>query len=112
MLLAAELAFRGVEVVVAEASPTTVDTPRAGTLHARTVQSLTRRGYLRTSHRGKLDEWLHTSFHFAGLPILSIAAPAAEGPPTAGYPQAHLERLFERRARDLGVDIRRGHRLA
>lgn len=48
MLLAAELAQQRIDTVVVEEQPQPRDIPRAGTLHARTVQSLLRRGYLRT----------------------------------------------------------------
>ncbi|KOV62021.1 FAD-dependent monooxygenase [Streptomyces sp. MMG1121] len=110
MLLAAELGGWGVDVVVVEPHPHTQDTPRAGTLHARSVQSLLRRGYLRLRDRGSLETEQETSFHFGGEPILRIAAPTAEGPPIHGQPQAALEQVFEMRARELGAEIRRGHR--
>lgn len=45
------------------------------------------------------------------MPGLTITAPAVEGTPMAGRTQADLERAFERRARELGVSIRRGHRV-
>ncbi|MET9801243.1 FAD-dependent monooxygenase [Streptomyces sp. NPDC006368] len=109
MLLAAELGLHGVRTVVLERHPETVDQPKAGTLHARTVQSLARRGHLPTRRGGRLDQVATTAFHFAGMPGLTIGAPAVEGQPIAGRSQADLERAFERNARDLGVEIRRGH---
>ncbi|MEU3932419.1 FAD-dependent monooxygenase [Streptomyces sp. NPDC029044] len=45
------------------------------------------------------------------MPGLTITAPAVEGAPIAGRTQADLERAFEQRARELGVPIRRGHRV-
>ncbi|MFD0384019.1 FAD-dependent monooxygenase [Streptomyces stramineus] len=111
MLLAAELGIQGVGAVVIEPHRRTVDTPRAGTLHARTVQSLLRRDYLRLSHPGSLTEHRSTGFHFGGMPVLEISAPTAEGPPLLGQPQEALERAFESRARKAGADIRRGHRV-
>ncbi|WP_316527831.1 FAD-dependent monooxygenase [Kitasatospora brasiliensis] len=110
MLLAAELGARGIGAVVVEPHPRTQDTPRAGTLHARSVQSLLRRGYLRLHGRGSLEEMQETSFHFGGSPILRIATPTAEGPPIHGQSQASLEQAFEARARELGAAILRGHR--
>ncbi|WP_236240848.1 FAD-dependent monooxygenase [Streptomyces sp. CC228A] len=109
MLLAAELGLHGVRTVVLERHARTVDQPKAGTLHARTVQSLARRGYLPTGPGRDPDSAATTPFHFAGLPGLTISAPAVEGRPIAGRSQADLERAFERRARALGVEIRRGH---
>jgi 2-polyprenyl-6-methoxyphenol hydroxylase-like FAD-dependent oxidoreductase len=109
MLLAAELGTQGVDTLVLERNPVTVDQPKAGTLHARTVQSLARRGYLRTSADWDPRARVVDGFHFAGMPGLRIAAPANEGPPIAGQTQADLERVFELRATRLGVRVRRGH---
>ncbi|MFD3420927.1 FAD-dependent monooxygenase [Streptomyces decoyicus] len=109
MLLAAELALRQVRVVVLERAERTADEPRAGTLHARTVQSLARRGVLHGGLPGaSAQERTSTPFHFAGMPGLTISAPAAEGAPVVGMPQARLERFFEARTRELGGTIVRG----
>ncbi|MGW7658251.1 FAD-dependent monooxygenase, partial [Streptomyces tendae] len=91
MLLAAELGAYGITTTVVEARRTTSDEPRAGTLHARTVQSA-------------------EPFHFAGLPGLSITAPAAEPAILVKRSQADLERHFEAVARERGVRVLRGHR--
>jgi 2-polyprenyl-6-methoxyphenol hydroxylase-like FAD-dependent oxidoreductase len=109
MLLAAELGAHSVHAVVLERNPGTVEVPKAGTLHARTVQSLARRGYLDVEAGDRPDRMVAAPFHFAGMPGLTISAPADEGPPILGLSQAELERIFERRARRLGVRIRRGH---
>ncbi|MGW8379866.1 FAD-dependent monooxygenase [Streptomyces sp. ODS28] len=109
MLLAAELGSWGVRAGVVEAHTRTPDVPRAGTLHARSVQSLLRRGYLRQPVPGRENR---AGFHFGGMPLLSLSSPAGEGPPLVGVPQAQLERLFEARARAFGADVRRGHRLS
>ncbi|MFJ3621448.1 FAD-dependent monooxygenase [Streptomyces iakyrus] len=111
MLLATELGLHGISTVVLESNAATVDQPKAGTLHARTVQSLARRGHLPARRCGRLDQLTAAAFHFAGMPGLTITAPAVEGAPIAGRTQADLERAFERRARELGVSIRRGHRV-
>ncbi|OSZ59802.1 hypothetical protein OQI_14155 [Streptomyces pharetrae CZA14] len=109
MLLATELGLHGIDTVVLETGTATADQPKAGTLHARTVQSLARRGHLPVRRGGPLDRLTADAFHFAGLPGLTITAPAVEGAPIAGRSQADLERAFERRARELGVTVRRGH---
>ena len=82
MLLAAELALRQVRVVVFERAERTVDEPRAGTLHARTVQSLVRRGVLPGDPSGAMtQERTSTPFHFAGMPGLTISAPPPKAHP-------------------------------
>ncbi|MFD3515406.1 FAD-dependent monooxygenase [Streptomyces sp. NPDC058657] len=109
MLLAAELALRQVRVVVLERAEQTADEPRAGTLHARTAQSLARRGVLPGGPLGvTAQERTSTAFHFAGMPGLTINAPASEGAPVVGMPQAQIERYFEARTRDLGGTVVRG----
>jgi 2-polyprenyl-6-methoxyphenol hydroxylase-like FAD-dependent oxidoreductase len=112
MLLACELALQNVETVVVEQHARVQDTPRAGTLHARSVQSLLRRDFLRLPRPGRLDLRQRTGFHFAGLPLLEITSPTAEGPPILNRPQAALEEAFEARALNLGVDVRRGQRMS
>ncbi|MEU0575386.1 FAD-dependent monooxygenase [Dermacoccus nishinomiyaensis] len=111
MLLAAELGAYQVGVVVLEATAATSVRPRATTLHARTVQSLARRGYLPGPERASDTGTVSSAFHFAGLPGLSITAPATEPVPILKRPQADLERLFEGRARSRGVRVLREHRL-
>ena len=108
MVLAAELGLLGVDTVVAEAAESTVDVPKAGTLHARTVQSLARRGYLRAGAGHEPDSEVVDQFHFAGMPGLPIAGPANEGPPIVGLSQAELERIAEQRARQHGARVHRG----
>ncbi|MFJ2739906.1 FAD-dependent monooxygenase [Streptomyces sp. NPDC087440] len=111
MLLACELALQNVEAIVLEQDVRVRDTPRAGTLHARSVQSLLRRGFLRLPEPGRLDLHHCTGFHFAGLPLLEITTPTAEGPPIFNQSQSALEEAFEARARALGAEIRRGVRV-
>lgn len=110
MLLAAELGAYGITTTVVEARRTTSDEPRAGTLHARTVQSLARRGLADgAADAGAVGETAEP-FHFAGLPGLSITAPAAEPAILVKRSQADLERHFEAVARERGVRVLRGHR--
>ncbi|WP_328647563.1 FAD-dependent monooxygenase [Amycolatopsis sp. NBC_00348] len=111
MVLAAELALLGVGTTVLEPNLSTVDVPKAGTLHARTVQSLARRGYLRADAGHPPGARVTSRFHFAGLSGLDISGPATEGTPIVGLSQADLERHAEARARRLGATIHRGHRL-
>ncbi|MEU7024677.1 FAD-dependent monooxygenase [Streptomyces sp. NPDC046203] len=113
MLVAAELGRYGVPVTVVEQNPDTLDVPKAGTLHARTAQTLARRGYLATPEPTVelLGEERAQPFHFAGLPGLTITGPAVEGEPIVGRSQGDLERLFERVAREHGATVLRRHRV-
>ena len=110
-LLAAELGHYGVRTTVLETAARTVDQPKAGTLHARTVQMLARRGHLRvrTANPDDLERRAADAFHFAGMPGLAITAPATEPGPVLGRSQAALERDFEATARQRGVTVLRGH---
>ncbi|MEV3994022.1 FAD-dependent monooxygenase [Streptomyces sp. NPDC049837] len=111
MLVAAELAGQGVDVLLLESEKDTSERPRATTLHARTVQCLARRGYLPAPEPGEGGVAVTMPFHFAGIPGLSITAPAGEPNPIWKVPQADLERLFEAEARARGARILRGHRV-
>ncbi|MGP4047407.1 FAD-dependent monooxygenase [Streptomyces sp. 2A115] len=109
MLLAAELGAYGVDTVVCEANSAVMDVPKANTLHARTVQSLVRRGYLDRSVFPTTDAGRRRAFHFAGMPGLEMTAPVGEPKPLVKCSQADLERDFETRARERGVRVLRGH---
>ncbi|ACZ91413.1 FAD-dependent monooxygenase [Streptosporangium roseum] len=106
MLLAAELALQGVRPLVLERLPTPTGESKAGTLHARTAQSLNRRGLLdavgQSSYGG-------VRFHFSGMFELDLGPAAGEGPSIVGSPQAWAEQVFADRATGLGAEIRRGH---
>lgn len=114
MLVAAELAGRGVDTLVLETRATVSERPKATTLHARTAQCLARRGYdveatLCDQGPDAPAGEVTMPFHFAGMPGLSITAPATEPRPILKVPQARLERMFEARAREEGVHILREH---
>ncbi|MFE0027590.1 FAD-dependent monooxygenase [Amycolatopsis sp. NPDC059021] len=112
MLLATELGRHGVPTTVVEKLTATHDEPRAGTLHARTAQSLLRRGYLPVPRPPRDPRAVvETPFHFGGRPVLTLESPALEGPPMVGQAQSDIERFFEAKARSLGVTILRGHRV-
>ncbi|KOX20071.1 polyketide oxidase [Saccharothrix sp. NRRL B-16348] len=109
MLLAAELALHGVRTVVLEKLPRPTGESKAGTLHARTAETLHRRGLLEAvqpkpaaSPRGG-----PVTFHFAGLFNLDISRVVDEGPALVGSPQAYAEQVFADRAAGLGARIER-----
>ncbi|GAA2492406.1 FAD-dependent monooxygenase [Streptomyces gobitricini] len=111
MLVAAELATLGTDVVLLEHRPTTSERPKATTLHARTVQCLARRGHLPEPVARAGGEQNTMPFHFAGISGLSISAPPTEPGPILKIAQAELERFLETRARAAGARILRGHQV-
>lgn len=114
LLLACELAGYGVRTLVVEAETGVSGWPKATTLHARAVQCLVRRSYLGGLARaGKQTNSALSgcTFHFAGIPGLTISAPPTEPQPVLKCPQEELESLFEERARAAGAMILRGYRV-
>ncbi|NYV75595.1 FAD-dependent monooxygenase [Streptomyces sp. UH6] len=114
LLLACELAREGVGTVVVERRTTVSGRPKATTLHARAVQSLVRRGHLDglvTGARADSRGTVTMPFHFAGIPGLTVSAPASEPEPILKCAQDEIERHLERRAEAAGARILRGHRV-
>ncbi|WP_280499040.1 FAD-dependent monooxygenase [Nocardia cyriacigeorgica] len=113
MLVAAELALQQIRTVVVETRIELDVRPRAGTVHARSLSLLARRGYLPGVRPEDIRRDPHgvrrTRFQFAAQPVLALSAPSVEPAPIAGIPQARLEAAFEERARELGARILRGH---
>ncbi|HEX5567840.1 MAG TPA: FAD-dependent monooxygenase [Streptomyces sp.] len=111
-LLACELALHGVRTTVLEKLPVPTDESKAGTLHARTAQTLHRRGLLDAvqpgPHRAGRTRHQHQPFHFGGIFQLDLAPVVDEPPALVGSPQAYAERVFARRATELGARVRRG----
>ncbi|MFI2620680.1 FAD-dependent monooxygenase [Streptomyces sp. NPDC018584] len=111
MLLACELAGFGVRTVLLEDRKAVSRRPKATTLHARTVQSLRRRGHLPALAGPAITPHAASPFHFAGIPGLSLSAPATEPEPLLKCSQEDLEHFFEGRALSAGARILRGHRV-
>jgi len=113
MLLAAELSQHDIAVLLVETRTDVDDRPRAGTVHARSLSHLARRGYVPSVPPAQIPDAAgsahRTPFQFAGVAGLTISAPAVEPAPIAGIGQAALEAAFEQRAREQGADIRRGN---
>ncbi|WP_282697101.1 FAD-dependent monooxygenase [Streptomyces sp. CC208A] len=112
MLLAGELALYGVRTTVLEKEPNPSGESKAGTLHARTAQSLHRRGLLEAVQPGRYVAGRaprrHVPFHFGGLPHLDLAPVIEEFPAMVGSPQAYAEAVFAQRAVRLGARVVRG----
>ncbi|MCU1644138.1 MAG: putative aromatic compound monooxygenase yhjG [Nocardia sp.] len=102
-LLAAELGRWGVRVAVIEAAPATTLVPKAGTIHARSIQLLTRRGYFSAPNVGFGPQ--STVFHYAGQPGLEISVPGGEGPAIVGIGQGQLESSWSALLPHLGVEV-------
>lgn len=111
LLVAAELGAHGVRTLLLEAQATVSERPKARVLHARALQGLARRGYFPelVAQADATAPEARAPFRYAGIPGLSITAPASEPGPVLQRPQADLERLFEKRARAVGVRILRAH---
>lgn len=106
MLMAAELTLQGLTVVLFEPRTEVDRRPRAGTVHARSLSHLARRGYVTSVAPEEIERRSGTvrraEFQFAGSAGLTLSAPAQEPSPLAGIPQAQLEATFEQRALSQG----------
>ncbi len=107
LLLAAELALAGVRTTIAERLPERPPYCRGFNLNARSLDLLARRG---------LAEGLVAEGHrvphapVTGLPGPLLLDGTATGHPfSLGIPQTRVEEVLEARARELGVEILRGH---
>lgn len=109
LTLAAELRLAGVQPLVLERRPQLGETPKAAGFNGQILQLLRYRGVLdrfeaacaRPSHPAPQAPFggVHVDFTHLADPPLHVL----------GLAQPRLERLLEERARELGVDIRRGH---
>lgn len=111
LLLACELALAGVRPVVLDTLPGPSSEPKANGLVGQVVRMLDMRG-LYQDFTGD-DEPPQPSYGwiFAAMTLNFLGVP--DNPMYALHmPQPRLVRLLEKRARDLGVDLRWGHELA
>jgi 2-polyprenyl-6-methoxyphenol hydroxylase-like FAD-dependent oxidoreductase len=107
LLLAAELALRGMRAVVLERNTVRPDFVRAFNLGPRSLELLDRRGIVeRFLAEGK--QVSETSFAGLGTP-LDLTCLETDHPYVLGIPQTRTEALLEMHALELGVEIRRGH---
>ncbi|MEU4155443.1 FAD-dependent monooxygenase [Actinoplanes sp. NPDC026670] len=110
LMLACELALAGVHPVVLERHHTPTGEPRANGLVGQVVRLLDRRGlYTRLTGDSNPPAPL-PSFTFGAFP-LDLTMLADNPHYVIGVPQARLEATLAARATELGVDIRRGHRV-
>ncbi|WP_433343522.1 FAD-dependent monooxygenase [Streptomyces sp. CA-253872] len=110
MLLARELALLGVRVTVLEQLAAPSGASKAGTLHARTAQTLHRRGLLEAVQPGPPAPPVGRGpvpFHFSGMFDLDLARVVDEGPALVGSPQAWAQEMFAHDAARLGARVLR-----
>ncbi|MFJ9109805.1 FAD-dependent monooxygenase [Streptomyces sp. NPDC102283] len=107
LMLACELGLAGVRTVVLERAGGRPTVARAWGLHARTVETLDRRGLLDGLTHEKAP-W--PKMPFAGLwPLLALDRIDADHPYLLNVPQTRVEEVLEARAGTLGVRVLRQH---
>lgn len=108
-LLARELALLGIDVTVLERLAEPNGISKASTLHARTAQTLDRRGLLEAVQPGHRVATRSTrgpvGFHFGALFDLDLSRVVEEGPVIVGSPQAWAQEVFARDAARLGAHV-------
>ncbi|MER7779683.1 FAD-dependent oxidoreductase [Streptomyces sp. NPDC096191] len=105
LLLAGELALRGIQVTLVERRHGPTTESRASTLHARTMELLDSRGLLADLGSPPCEP----RGHFGGIPLdLSLPCPY---PGQWKVPQTRTEAVLEEWALGLGADLRCGHTL-
>jgi 2-polyprenyl-6-methoxyphenol hydroxylase-like FAD-dependent oxidoreductase len=109
LMLACELSLAGVRPVVLERLAAPSEEPKANGLLGQVVRMVDRRGlYERLSGSPEPPRPNSAYFMFAAM---SLDLSLLDDSPIYGLaaPQHHIARVLEERARELGVDIRRGH---
>ncbi|MEE6179380.1 FAD-dependent monooxygenase [Mycobacterium sp. 050134] len=110
LMLACELALAGVRPVVLDALPGPSSEPKANGLVGQVVRMLDMRGLYRAFTGDPEPPRPSSGWIFAGMTLDFASVP--DNPMYAMLlPQPRLVRLLEKRARDLGVDLRWGHEL-
>jgi 2-polyprenyl-6-methoxyphenol hydroxylase-like FAD-dependent oxidoreductase len=111
LMLACELALAGVSPVVLDILPGPSAEPKANGLVGQVVRALDMRGLYRAFTGDEDPPRPAYGGRFAAMTLNFLGVP--DNPMyMLGMPQPRLVRLLEKRARDLGVDVRWGHELA
>ncbi|WP_345569834.1 FAD-dependent monooxygenase [Nonomuraea rosea] len=103
LLLARELSLAGVRPIVVERLPRRSDQPKANGIVGQVVRLL--------HQRGLSDQDVPVPVFMFGAMTLDLVELDANPLYAMGIKQPALEELFETRALELGVEIRRGHEL-
>ncbi|OIN79469.1 FAD-dependent monooxygenase [Mycobacterium malmoense] len=110
LMLACELALAGIRPVVLDALPGPSSEPKANGLVGQVVRMLDMRGLYQAFTGDDHPPQPTYGWIFAGMTLNFLGVP--DNPMYAMLmPQPRLVRLLEKRARDLGVDVRWGHEL-
>jgi 2-polyprenyl-6-methoxyphenol hydroxylase-like FAD-dependent oxidoreductase len=110
LMLAGELALAGVRPVVVDGLPGPTEEPKANGLAGQVVRMIDMRGLYQTLGGPDGPPEPRPEWVFAGMPIHLLGV--QDNPMHAlMIQQPRLVRLLEKRARDLGVDVRWGHAL-
>jgi 2-polyprenyl-6-methoxyphenol hydroxylase-like FAD-dependent oxidoreductase len=110
LLLGCELALAGVRPVVLERLPERPTEPKANGLVGRVVQALDYRGLYERFSGSSRPPVPVPGFPFGALPM-DLSTLDGNALYTLPIPQRRMEELLEQHARELGVQIRRGHEL-
>ncbi|WP_067456441.1 FAD-dependent monooxygenase [Actinomadura macra] len=107
LMLACELRLMGVDAVVLERTVEPDENAQGMAVHGRSLEVFKQRGLADRIRKEDIWAWPRTPFAFFWLDLDGVG----EADHTYAFPQWRTERLLEDRARELGVDIRRGHEL-
>jgi 2-polyprenyl-6-methoxyphenol hydroxylase-like FAD-dependent oxidoreductase len=110
LMLACELALAGVPPVVLDRLPGPSDEPKANGLVGQVIRQLDMRGLYHAFGGEEGPPQATYGWAFAGMPV-SFLHVEANPMYALLIAQPRLVRLLEKRARDLGVEIRWGHQL-
>jgi 2-polyprenyl-6-methoxyphenol hydroxylase-like FAD-dependent oxidoreductase len=109
LVLAGELALRGVAVAVLERAAQPSGQSRGGGVNSRTCEVLEMRGLLDAVLARSVPREGAGGGHFAGLPVELDTRPwRTRWPAALMVPQDRAEEVFEARLGELGVRVRRG----
>ncbi|MFI6603975.1 FAD-dependent oxidoreductase [Nonomuraea sp. NPDC050536] len=101
LMLACELRLHGVETLVLERLTEISEHSRAANLHPRSVDTFALRGI-------EIDAPQLPLQHFSGMRLLDLTKVRTPHPYGLLIPQPEVERLLEKRAVELGAEVRRG----
>ena len=110
LLMACELALADVHAVVLERLPERPTAPKANGLVGRVVQALDYRGLYERFSGSSRPPVPAPGFQFGALPF-DLSGLDNNALYALPIPQRRMEELLEQHARELGVQIRRGHEL-
>jgi 2-polyprenyl-6-methoxyphenol hydroxylase-like FAD-dependent oxidoreductase len=108
LMLACELGLAGVRALVLERHPQIREAPKAGGLSGQVLELLHYRGVLERFATAGTEPVPAGRLPFGGLHV-EFGGMAVAPMRLLPLPQPQIERLLDERARELGVEIRRGH---